>query len=55
MIVLIKPNFNDHGKSGRWNMKFVLYLFLALLKFDVNEDKPELEYLISGKLDNEKC
>ena len=51
MIVLFKPNFNDHGKSGRWNMKFVLYLFLALLKFD----KPELEYLISGKLDNEKC
>ena len=32
-----------------------LYLFLALLKFDVNEDKPELEYVISGKLDNEKC
>ena len=47
MIVLFKPNFNDHGKSGRWNMKFVLYLFHALLKFDLNEDKLELEYLIS--------
>ena len=48
MIVLIKPNFNDHGNSGRWNMKFVLYLFHALLKFDLNEDKLELEYLISN-------
>ena len=50
MIVLIKPNFNDHGNSGRWNMKFVLYLFHALLKFDLNEDKLELEYLISNLL-----
>ena len=47
MIVLIKPNFNDHGNSSHWNTKFVLYLFLALLKFDLNEDKLELEYLIS--------
>ena len=31
-----------------------LCLFLAQLKFDVNEGKPELQYLISGKLDNEK-
>ena len=29
-------------------MKFVLYLFHALLKFDLNEDKLELEYLISN-------
>ena len=28
-------------------MKFVLYQFHALLKFDLNEDKLELEYLIS--------
>ena len=48
MIVLIKPNFNDHGDSSHWNTKFVLYLFLALLKFDLNEDKLELAYLISN-------
>ena len=48
MIVLIKPNFNDHGNSDRWSMKFVLYQFHALLKFDLNEDKLELEYLISN-------
>ena len=48
MIVLITPNFNDHGNSSHWNTKFVLYLFLALLKFDLNEDKLELEYLISN-------
>ena len=47
-IVLFKPNFNDHGNSSHWNMKFILFLFLALLKFDLNEDKLELEYLISN-------
>ena len=31
-----------------------LCLFLAQLKFDLNEDKSELEYLISGKLNIEK-
>ena len=29
-------------------MKFVFYLFHALLKFDLNEDRLELEYLISN-------
>ena len=48
MSVLIKPNFSDHGNSSHWNTKFVLYLFLALLKFDLNEDKLEQAYLISN-------
>ena len=48
MIALIKPNFNDHGNSIHWNTKFVSYLFHALLKFDLNEDRLELEYLISN-------
>ena len=47
-IVLFKPNFNDHGNSSHWNTEFVLILFLALQKFDLNEDKLELEYLISN-------
>ena len=40
--------FNDHGNSIHWNTKFVLYLFLVLLKFDLNEDKLEQAYLISN-------
>ena len=48
MILLFKPNFNDHGNSSHWNTKFFLCLFLALLNFDLNEDKLELEYLISN-------
>ena len=47
-LLIIQPNFNDHGNSSHWNTKFVLYLFLALLKFDLNEDKLELAYLISN-------
>ena len=47
MIVLIKPNFNDHGNSSHWNKKFVLYVSCAA-KVGLNEDKLELEYLISN-------
>ena len=48
MITFSKPTVNDRGNSSIWNTKFVSYLFLALLKFDVNEDKLEVDYLISN-------
>ena len=42
-----KPNVHFPGYSSHWNTKVVYNLFLALRKFDFNEDKLKLEYICS--------
>ena len=37
-ISVFKQTVHDPGNSSDWNTKFVHHLFLALRKFDLNED-----------------
>ena len=43
-VSVFKPTARDLGNSSYWNTKLAQHLFLALRRFDLNEDKLEQEY-----------